>query len=107
MVKLLKDYNVLEDKFAKEIHIDNQNKILIFLRQGLLFVFNFHPENSLFDYTFHLPESGSYKFVLNSDAREFGGFNRHKPQIEHFTFDDNKLSLYLTNRTAMVLAPVK
>ncbi len=107
MVKLLKDYNVLEDKFAKEIHIDNQNKILIFLRQGLLFVFNFHPENSLFDYTFHLPESGSYKIVLNSDAREFGGFNRHKPQTEHFTFDDNKLSLYLTNRTAMVLAPVK
>ncbi len=76
------------------------------MRKGLIFAFNFHPEKSMFDYTFHLPSSGSYTIVLNSDDKEFGGFSRHKPGVEHFTFDDNKMSLYLTNRTALVLAPV-
>jgi 1,4-alpha-glucan branching enzyme len=107
MITLLKDYQILEDKFCKELHIDNQNKILIFMRKGLIFVFNFHPEKSIFDYTFHLPAAGLYKVVLNSDDAQFGGFSRHQPDTEHFTFDDNKMGLYITNRTAMVLAPVK
>ena len=107
MIRVLSEYHVLEDTFSKEIYIDNQNKILIFIRQDLLFVFNFHPERSLFDYTFNLPNPGSYKIILNSDAPDFGGFSRHNAETEHFTFDDNKLSLYITSRTAMVLAPVK
>jgi len=107
MLDVLKTNRISEDKFAKEIYIDNQNKILIFMRQGFLFVFNFHPEKSLFDYTFNLPSAGSYKIILNSDAPEFGGFSRHDHSTEHFTFDDNKLSLYVTSRTAMILAPVK
>jgi 1,4-alpha-glucan branching enzyme len=106
MIALLRGYKVLEDKFAREIHIDNQNKILIFMRQGLIFVFNFHPEKSIFDYTFTLPAPGSFLCVLNSDSALYGGFSRHNSETEHFTFDDNKLSLYLTNRTAMVFAPV-
>ena len=106
MIELMKEYKVTEDKYSKEVYIDNQNKILIFMRQGLLFVFNFHPEKSLFDYTFHVPQAGSFLSILNSDDAEFGGFSRHSTGTEHFTFDDNKLSLYLTSRTAMVLAPV-
>ena len=106
MLQILKQYHVLGDLFAKEVHIDNQSKVMVFMRAGLLFVFNFHPEQSFFDYTFHLPMAGSYVVVLNSDDGSFGGFNRQNEQKEHFTFDDNKFSLYLTSRTAMVLAPV-
>ena len=106
MIRLLESRNVLADKFAKEIYVDNQNKILIFLRQGLLFVFNFHPDKSIFDYQIQLPKPGSYKVILNSDSEEFGGFSRSEPDTEHFTQENNKLSLYLTSRTAMVLAPV-
>jgi 1,4-alpha-glucan branching enzyme len=106
MVELLRSRQVLNDKFSKEIHIDNQNKVLIFMRKGLIFAFNFHPENSLSDYSFHLPEPGSFRIILNSDDEQFGGFNRHQADLEHFTQADNKLSLYLTQRTALVLAPV-
>ena len=106
MIKLLREYKVLEDSFSKELYIDNQNKILIFMRQDLIFVFNFHPEKSIFDYTFHLPAAGSYKVILNSDDAAFGGFSRHEANTEHFTYDDNKIGLYITSRTAMVLAPV-
>lgn len=107
LLDALKRYEVLSDPFAKEIHIDNQNKVLIFMRNQLLFIFNFHPERSLFDYTFHLPEPGSFKVILNSDDEKYGGFKRQESQLEHFTQDNSKLSLYLTSRTAMVLAPVK
>lgn len=106
MLALLHGNDILGDKFAREIHIDNQNKVLIFMRKGYLFVFNFHPEKSIFDYTFNLPEPGSFKVILNSDDTRFGGFSRQEESTEHFTFDENKLSLYLTSRTAMVLAPV-
>lgn len=105
MIQLLQKYNVLQDKFAKEIYIDNQNKILIFMRQDLIFAFNFHPKKSLFDYSFHLPGPGSYQIILNSDDSDFGGFSRQTTPTEHFTFENNKLSLYLTSRTALVLAP--
>lgn len=105
MVRILQDSGVLSDPYVREIHIDNPNKILIFMRKDLLFVFNFHPSQSLSDYTFHLPGPGSFRCVLNSDEARFGGFSRQDGQTEHFSFGDNKLSLYLTSRTAMVLAP--
>lgn len=107
MIRLLNAENVLADRFAKEIYIDNQNKILIFMRQGFLFLFNFHPEKSFFDFQVQLPGPGSYHLVLNSDDLVFGGFSRSQNHLEHFTDEMHKLSLYLTSRTAMVLAPVK
>lgn len=106
MIELFKSHEILGDKYAREIHIDNQNNVLIFMRKGLLFIFNFHPDRSLFDYAFHLPEPGSFKTILNSDDARFGGFSRQENEVEHFTQENGKLSLYLTSRTALVLAPV-
>ena len=106
MLELLQGKKVLEDKFLKEIHIHNEDKVLAFMRAGLLFVFNFHPVKSHSDYVLHMPEPGSFREILNSDDGHFGGFERHRAGLEHFTMTDHRLSLYLTHRTAMVLEPV-
>lgn len=106
MMMLLQQEKVLEDTFLKEIHIHNEDKILAFLRGGLLFVFNFHPEKSYSGYGLRLPGPGSFRMLLNSDDEEFGGFGRHDRMTEHFTLDENRIHLYLTSRTAMVLKPV-
>jgi len=103
MVMLLRDEKVLEDTFLKQIHIHNEDKILAFMRGGLLFVYNFHPDKSYSGYGLTLPGPGSYRMLLNSDDEEFGGFGRHARSTEHFTLEENRIQLYLTNRTAMVL----
>jgi 1,4-alpha-glucan branching enzyme len=87
----------------------NDDKVIIFERAGLLFAFNFHPTRSLVDYAFYA-EPGCYRIVLDSDAAVFGGHGRIDTLCPHFTMPaDNerhalhRLSLYLPNRTALVL----
>ncbi|MDR2586577.1 MAG: alpha amylase C-terminal domain-containing protein [Prevotellaceae bacterium] len=84
---------------------DDATKVLIFKRGNLLFVFNFHPQCSYSDYFFAV-DAGKYSICLESDSALFGGFSRIDSSIEHFTIwrpPNNKLSLYLPARTAMVL----
>lgn len=89
---------------------NSADKVLIFKRANLLFVFNFHPANSYFGYEFDAPPA-KYTMVLNTDDPKFGGYNRLKPSNqEHFTVvksvygvNRNRLSLYLPARCAFVL----
>ncbi|MBQ9089187.1 MAG: alpha amylase C-terminal domain-containing protein [Lentisphaeria bacterium] len=87
------------------LNLNDERKVIAFERNGLVFVFNFHPENSYTDYEFEVP-SGSYRQALDSDSSEFGGFDRRIPDQEHFTLPRREgefLSLYLPARTALVL----
>lgn len=78
--------------------------------EELVFVFNFSPTHSYSDYGFLVPE-GSYNVVLNTDAREFGGFGFADDTVEHFTNSDplyekdhkGWLKLYIPARSAVVL----
>ena len=51
------------------------DKVIVFERAGLLFVFNFHPANSFADYRVGVDVAGEYKIVLSSDDKQFGGFD--------------------------------
>jgi 1,4-alpha-glucan branching enzyme len=88
--------------------LHEQDKVIIFQRASLWFVFNFHPTQSYIDYQFEAPP-GLYRIDLDSDAPDFGGHGR----IDHHQFHYSqpapessprchKLSLYLPNRTGMV-----
>jgi 1,4-alpha-glucan branching enzyme len=79
--------------------------VLLFKRGDLLFVFNFHPENSYDNYRFPAAP-GKYNTLLNSDAECFNGFARVDATIPHFTLFENAchyLQLYIPSRSAMVL----
>lgn len=86
------------------------HKLVVFERAGLLFVFNFHATISWLDYRVGVQTGGTYRVVLDTDRREFGGFNRVDSQTRFFTtegdFDGraNSLSVYAPTRTAIVLA---
>ncbi|MCG6894400.1 MAG: alpha amylase C-terminal domain-containing protein, partial [Desulfobacteraceae bacterium] len=90
------------------LHEDERSKVLAFLRAGLVFVFNFHPDASFSDYW--IPAApGSYRVLLDTDREAFGGQDRQDLSVEHHAIDDpihrHFLSLYLPSRTALVLAP--
>ncbi len=90
---------------VQTVRIDDCGKVLIFERDDCYFCFNFHPENSYFDYGFEvLP--GEFETVLDSDAPEFGGFSRRAPEQRYWSRQGQSgafITLYLPSRTALVL----
>ena len=61
------------------------DKVLVFERAGLLFIFNFHPTNSYTDYRVGIEEPGEYKVVLTSDEKRFGGYDNISLESRYFT----------------------
>lgn len=87
------------------------DKVIVFERAGVLFIFNFHPTNSYTDYRVGVEVPGTYRIVLDTDSAEFGGFNR----IDHdqtkcvttameWNNRKNFLQIYIPCRTALALA---
>jgi 1,4-alpha-glucan branching enzyme len=86
--------------------MDDANKTIIFERNHLIFLFNFHPSNSVPDYQLHAPLDGDYKVILSSDSKQYGGFDRIDTDMLYPVQEINgfpKLRIYLPNRTAIVL----
>ncbi len=106
MIKVIKENNILSSTPAQQVYMDGSNKVMIYERNNVLFIFNFSTDHSIFDYRFPVPHKGTYRIILNSDKPEFGGFNRVDDSIDYNTDDHHKLSLYLTNRTALVMKKV-
>jgi 1,4-alpha-glucan branching enzyme len=109
MIALAKTHHLLDRADLRLIYVHSDNKIIVFKRADLLFIFNFHPQHSYPGYRFEAP-SGTYRMLLTSDAALYGGHGRLTADQEHLTLpekngheDRHYLSLYLPNRTALVL----
>ena len=108
MIQTVKENNILQSMFAQQLNMDEQNNTIIFERNNLIFIFNFHPFISVPDYEFRVPQPGSYKIILNSDSEKFGGHNRIDEShiFESFQYENNPdhfIKTYITNRTAIIL----
>jgi 1,4-alpha-glucan branching enzyme len=89
------------------------DNVLAYMRENLLFIYNFHPEKSFSDYGVLAPQ-GEYEVVLDTDSVAFGGFGLNDDSVRHFTqydplyaeHDKGWLKLYLPARTGIVLKKV-
>lgn len=85
------------------------DKVIVFERAGLLFIFNFHPSQSFVDYRVGVDVPGKYRVVLSSDENRFGGHDRVALDSEYFTTPmewnnrKNWTQIYIPTRTALVL----
>ncbi|KAG5956892.1 hypothetical protein E4U57_002166 [Claviceps arundinis] len=86
------------------------DKIIVFERAGLVFVFNFHHSSSFSDYRIGVDVAGTYRAVLHTDGKNVGGFDRIDENTRFFTTPmewngrGNWTQVYIPCRTAMVLA---
>ncbi|XP_027092189.1 1,4-alpha-glucan-branching enzyme 1, chloroplastic/amyloplastic isoform X1 [Coffea arabica] len=87
-----KAMNLLDEEFSflassKQIvsSINEEDKVIVFERGDLVFVFNFHPENMYDGYKVGCDLPGKYRVALDSDAWEFGGHGRVGHDVDHFT----------------------
>ncbi|KAL8140570.1 hypothetical protein V2J09_006591 [Rumex salicifolius] len=92
---------------------DEGDRVVVFERGNLVFVFNFHWSNSYFGYKVGCIKPGKYKIVLDSDDPLFGGCNRLQHSSEHLTDEgwyDNRphsFLVYTPSRTAVVYAAIE
>ncbi|MGA1977370.1 MAG: alpha amylase C-terminal domain-containing protein [Bacteroidales bacterium] len=110
MVRLQKEYRLLDDLYIERIYENNYDKVIAFIRKDLLFVFNFHPIKSFTDYG--IPLKGKFRIIIDSDNPAFGGFDRIDRKTSYTSIrkaDRNVINvpfylyLYLPSRTAIVL----
>lgn len=81
----------------------DDDHIISYVRNGLVFVYNFHPTKSFEHYGFSVP-MGNYEIMLSTDDPKFGGFNRIDTSLTYPASSDGlSLKLYLPARTAIVL----
>ncbi len=109
MIDLLKNEDVLNKKPVNRwMHQDD--KILIYTKGDLVFIFNFHPEKSFNGYFVPVGKRGTYSVVLSSDDEVFGGFNRIDTSYKYKAFTTPAkwigFPCYLPSRSAIVLKKI-
>ena len=111
MLKVFVENKCFDYYFPTKIYEYNENHVLAFVRNSIVFIFNFHPSQSYTDYKIQL-NPGEYEIILDTDDAKFNGFGRIDNSVHHFTIADehdagkNYISLYLPARTAIVLCPI-
>ena len=105
MISLLKRDRIV-GKTAERNYVHCDDKIMMYTKGKDVFVFNFNPTRSFDGHWVKVNEPGQYQVVLNTDATEFGGFNRID---ESYVYTAEKqidgssgFKCYLPSRTAMV-----
>ena len=112
MLKFARRYHVLAKRDVASLWIDQEKKLIAFSKGGLLYLFNFHPEQSqdAFFLHAHTLGEGEYQVIFSSDNAEFGGQSRIDEKVRYKTahVEGRGMGFYIYSpcRTAMVLKQV-
>lgn len=90
----------LDDEPISYTYINEDDRILAFMRGAYLFAFNFSPTISHQSYIVPA-KNGEYGLVLSSDDTTYGGNQRVEPA--NYSASKDQAVLYLPTRTAIVL----
>lgn len=91
--------------------LHEKDKVIVFEKGDLLFIFNFHPTNSFEHYRIGSKWASEHLMIFDTDDFIFGGKDRLKPGRskmfpiikEKWNNRPNHLHLYIPSRTAIVL----
>ena len=110
MIAAARRFNIFSRGWPTLSKMHEDQHMLAFERNGLLFVFNFDPTNSYTDYEIPVTSPTDYRIVFSSDDFCYGGYGRNQRVPILSTRDAEGVShvrLYIPARTALVLCPVK
>lgn len=92
--------------------LDNDRKIIAYRNKDIVYIFNFHPQNSYDSFQVPIHDKGKFKVILDTDDEEFGGFGRiskdviyESKNLENTDYDG--IEIYIPSRTALALKKVK
>jgi 1,4-alpha-glucan branching enzyme len=113
MIRVIKENKCLAEPFPYKTFAQEENQVLAFTRGGLLFIFNFNPNQSFTDYGIK-SFPGKYQVVLDTDDKLFGGFGRVDHSLIYYTQSlwklatgsENVLKIYLPTRVGLALKKI-
>lgn len=105
MIRILKRERLFEDRTGNLRYLHEDDKLIAFIRKGLLFAFNFHQDRSQECWRICVPDHADYEVVLSSDDEIYGGWDQIQHMICPVREDDGQcfIEIYLPARTAVVL----
>lgn len=110
MVAMLQKNRVLAAEESYNLWMHERDKVMMYQRGNVIFVFNFHPNKSFQGYFVPVMEQGDYKVILSSDDSRFGGYNRVSTSMIYHSIQlpDGRFGflLYIPSRTAIALKKV-
>ncbi len=72
MLAVVKENHMLFGE-AKKLELNEEKRVILYERAGIVCAFNFDPERNYFGYTIPVPKEGQYRVVISSDECRFGG----------------------------------
>ena len=105
---LMKIIRQIDNPNIHHLTVRQSDHAASFMHGDFLFVINFSPDKSHSDYAVPA-EAGSYKLVLSSDDKNFGGQERIDHNSRFFTspaHNNHNLKVYLPARTGIILQKV-
>lgn len=76
MIKLDTDNNILNSSYQYVRTKHNGDKILIFEKDNILFIFNWHPTQSFSSYPIYAQRCKKAQVLWSTDDHQFGGHGR-------------------------------
>ncbi len=108
MIRAAKAYRLFDQEYPELKWVHEDQHVIAFERGGLLFAFNFSPNQSYSDYAIPVSHGEDYQMLFTSDDWRYGGFGRiaHKP-VSAFVpgLEGSHVRLFLPPRTVQVLCP--
>ncbi len=112
MISFVKHHQLMQAEDLFNLWIDEENNVLAYEKNGLIFLFNFNPAKSFPDFALPVLEHGLYQVIFNTDEPEYGGFGRIAMNYVYHTqklYERNNkpgFTIYTPSRTAMVLEAI-
>ncbi|MDU1316205.1 alpha-amylase family glycosyl hydrolase [Anaerococcus hydrogenalis] len=104
-----------DDQLGNDIFrlwLDNDRKVIAYRNKDIVYIFNFHPQNSYDSFQVPIHDKGKFKVILDTDDEEFGGLGRiskdviyESKNLENTDYDG--IEIYIPSRTALALKKVE
>lgn len=107
--QIMKNKQLGNDIFR--LWLDNDRKVIAYRNGDIVYIFNFHPQNSYDSFQVPIHDKGKFKVILDTDDEEFGGLGRiskdfiyESKNLENTDYDG--IEIYIPSRTALALKKV-
>ena len=111
MLDQIKEDNQLGNDIFR-LWLDNDRKVIAYRNEDIVYIFNFHPQNSYDSFQVPIHDKGKFKVILDTDDEEFGGLGRiskdviyESKNLENTDYDG--IEIYIPSRTALALKKVE